>query len=60
VTHKPFIRTFRGDSPDYTPYLNTPADLPVEWRQTRLAWKFWKLLNRRALGIKDSVLEVAE
>lgn len=32
---------------------NTPADLPVEWQQTRLAFKFWKLLNRRAMGIKE-------
>lgn len=35
----------------------SPADLPKHWQQTRLAWKFWKCVNRRALGIKDSVLE---
>lgn len=38
------------------PYYS-PADLPVHWQQTRLAWKFWKCVNRRALGIRDDVLE---
>lgn len=33
-----------------------PADLPKHWQDTRLAWKFWKCVNRRALGIKDSVI----
>lgn len=37
--------------------LGSPADLPKPLQDSRLAWKFWKCVNRRALGIRDSVLE---
>lgn len=43
--------------PRFTKLVVSPADLPSHWQQTRLAWKFWKCVNRRALGIKDSCLE---
>lgn len=43
--------------PHCTKLALSPADLPTHWQQTRLVWKFWKCVNRRALGIKDSVLE---
>lgn len=37
--------------------LCSVKDLPERWQTTRLAFKFFKLLNRRATGIPDRVLE---
>lgn len=42
---------------NYGKETGSPADLPKPLQDTRLAWKFWKCVNRRALGIRDDVLE---
>ncbi len=44
----------------HTPLLLSVADLPQKLWASPLAWKFFRVLNRRASGINDKVLNATD